>query len=504
MTGLVFLVGAGPGDPGLITVKGLRCLEEAEVVVYDRLASPELLSHTKEGAELISAGKSPQGHILTQEETNALLVAKAREGKWVVRLKGGDPFVMGRGGEEAEALAAAGVPFQVVPGVTSAVAVPAYAGIPVTHRRLASSFAVVTGHEDPAKGQSAIAWDKIAQGVDTLVLLMAIGNLSQIVAELVRHGRPATTPVALIRWGTTSRQETVTGTLEDIALRATEENLAPPVVIVVGEVVQFRERLRWYDTSPLFGKRVLVTRSRKQASDLSRLLAACGVQVMELPTIDIQPLTDYRPLDSAIARLESYHWLVFTSVNGVAAFFQRLEAQGRDARWLKGLEVAAIGSATAASLQGHGVRPDLVPQEYRAQGLVASFGERGVKGKHILLPRAQEAPPELVIGLQGLGAQVDEVPAYRTVAPEDSRRRANELLASGKLDIVTLTSSSTVQNLMALVDGPQALEGVTVACIGPTTAATARALGLKVHVEAQEHTIPGLVKALMEKYGGGD
>ncbi|MFH1486291.1 MAG: uroporphyrinogen-III C-methyltransferase [Chloroflexota bacterium] len=503
MPGKVSLVGAGPGDPGLITVRGLECLAEAETVVYDRLVDERILSHVKLGAELVYAGKSPQGHTLRQDEINALLVAKASEGKTVVRLKGGDPFVFGRGAEEAEALVEHGIPFEVVPGVTSAVAVPAYAGIPVTHRDCTSSLAIITGHEDPTKGESSIAWDKIATGAGTLVFLMGMANLAEIASELMRHGRDTSTPVALIRSGTQPTQETLVGTLGDIAEKARASQFRAPAVVVVGEVVEMRERLRWFDNRPLFGKRVLVTRSREQASRLSRLLGEAGAIPIELPAIAIEPPPSYGLLDEAIAHLPDYDWVVFTSVNGVESFFSRLTASGRDARAFWGATICAIGPATAEALAAHGLRADYTPVQYLSEAIVAGLQERGITGKQFLLPRADIAGEELTEGLERLGAKVHEVVAYRTALPRDAKTKSGEMFRKGQIDVVTFTSSSTARNLVALLDNNLSLlENVLVACIGPVTAETATKLGLEVDVVAKEHTIPGLVHALEEHLRG--
>jgi uroporphyrinogen III methyltransferase/synthase len=500
--GKVWLVGAGPGDPSLMTVAGVAALAEAEVVVYDRLVSAQLLELAPSSAERIFVGKEASAHALGQEEINALLVEKARQGRRVVRLKGGDPFVFGRGGEEAEALAAAGVPFEVVPGVTSAVAVPAYAGIPITHRGLASSFAVITGHEDPTKAETAIDWSKLATGVDTLVFLMGAATLPQIVEKLVEHGRAAATPVAVIRWGTTPAQEVVTGTLADIARRVKEARLEPPAVAVVGEVVRLRETLRWFDSpqaKPLFGKRVLVTRTRQQASALSRLLSQQGAEPIELPTLELVPRHDPRRLARALSALTSgrYQWVVFTSANGVDIFFQRLREAGRDARAFAGARVCAIGPGTAATLATHGLRADLVPEEFVAESVVEALARQKVAKNRILLPRAEGARRELVRGLRALGARVDELPLYVAAPPGAPEPEALRRLRAGEVDVVTLASSSAVRNLLKLLGGDTApLKGPLIACIGPVTARTAREAGLEVGVESKEHTIPGLVAAL--------
>ena len=504
--GKVWLIGAGPGDPGLITVAGVAALAEAEVVVYDRLVSAQLLALAPSSAERIFVGKEAGTHALRQEEINALLVEKARQGRRVVRLKGGDPYVFGRGGEEAEALAAAAIPFEVVPGVTSAVAVPAYAGIPVTHRGLASSYAVITGHEDPTKGETAVDWSKLATGVDTLVFLMGAATLPQIVEKLVEHGRPAATPVAVIRWGTTPAQEVVTGTLADIVRRVKEAGLEPPAVTVVGEVVRLRETLRWFDSpraKPLFGKRVLVTRTRQQASALSRLLSQEGAEPIELPALELVPRDDPRRLGRALGALARgrYQWVVFTSANGVDVFFQRLKEAGRDARAFAGARVCAIGPGTAAALAARGLQADLVPQEFVAESVAEALARQKVARSRILLPRAEGARRELVRGLRALGARADELPLYVAAPPGAPEPEALRRLRAGEVDVVTFASSSAVHNLVKLLGSDTApLKGPLIACIGPVTARTAREAGLAVGVEAKEHTIPGLVAALEDHF----
>jgi len=500
MKGKVYLVGAGPGDPGLITVKGLKCLKQAEVIIYDRLIDERLLQEASPDAELIYAGKSPQHHALEQSQINELLVTQAQQDKAVVRLKGGDPFVLGRGGEEAEALASNGIPFEVVPGVSAAVAVPAYAGIPVTHRGLASSFAVFTGHEDPSKTESNLAWDKLATAADTLVFLMGVANLAQIAAELIKNGRSPSTPAALIRQGTTPQQHTLVGSLENIATLAERENFQPPALLLVGEVVKLRQNLAWFDNRPLFGRRILVTRSRHQASALSQLLAERGALPVEWPTIEIQPIKENRELDQAISRLDSYNWLIFTSTNGVDAFFRHLTGKGQDGRALKGLKLGAIGPATTAALERWGLQPDFVPKRYTTENIVSGLKEHGLAGQRILLARAEEVPPELVQGLARLGAEVHQVAVYRTVPARDMSS-AKEMLRKGDIDVITFASSSTVRNLVALMgEGWPARNRAKVACIGPVTAATAIQAGLKADIVAKEHTIAGLVEAIEQAF----
>ena len=499
MKGKVFLIGAGPGDPGLITVKGLRCLRSSDVIVYDRLVDQRLLQEARQGAELVFVGKGPGERAMEQDDINLYLAERAREGRVVARLKGGDPFVFGRGGEEA--LALADVPFEVVPGVSSAIAAPAYAGIPLTHRELASSFTVVSGNEDPGKDGSAIRWDAIARSGGTLVLLMGWDGLDRITDTLMKEGMDASTPAALIHWGTEPYQQTVTGTLVDIATRGTEAGLSPPVVAVFGQVVDLRSSSRWFDTKPLFGKRVLVTRSRTQASALSQMLADEGAQPIELPTIELLPVEDWSAMDHAIAELHKYDWVIFTSTNGVMALFSRMRDLERDARALGGVRVAAIGPSTAVSLAQRGVSADFVPTEYVSEAVVEGMRDLGMAGSRVLLPRTDAGRPALAEGLVALGAEVDDVAVYRTVVPESSREKAAELIADGSVDVVTFTSSSTVLNTIELLGGDRSLlEQACVACIGPITVETARESGIHVDIVAQEYTIAGLVRAIIDYF----
>ncbi len=496
--GKVYLVGAGPGDPGLMTRKGFSCLEQADVVVYDRLLDEQLLKLAPLKAERLYVGKAAGEHTSSQSKINELLVEKAREGKTVVRLKGGDPYVLGRGGEEAEALAANGIPFEVVPGVTSAVAVPAYAGIPLTHRRLASSFAVITGHEAPGKISSSINWAKLATAVDTLVFLMGMKNLPEIVSRLIEHGRPPDTPVAVIKEGTRPGQKTVVGSLKDIVPKVKEQRLTPPAVVVVGEVVGLREKLRWFDNFSLFGKRVLVTRAHHQAGALSQLLIERGAEAIELPAIGIEKISS-RELDDAVADLSSYHWLVFTSSNGVAAFFGRLYDLNLDARALGGLKIAAIGPATAKALAQRGINADYIPEVYSSEGLITGLKSQAVGGKRFLLPRADIADKRLAEGLRGLGAEVHEIATYKTLPQPGAMAQASRMLSEGKIDVITFTSSSAVSGLAAVFE--KKVPAIKVACIGPRTAETATEAGLRVDIVACEHTIPALVAAIEEYFG---
>ena len=502
---LVYLIGAGPGDPGLITVKGLDCIAKADVVVYDYLANPRFLDAADPNAEIIYVGKKGFDEHVTQDQINDLLVAKALEGdgKVVARLKGGDPFIFGRGGEEALALVDAGVKFEVVPGISAGFGAPAYAGIPVTHRGYTTDMAFVTGHEDPTKGTSDINWPKLATAVGTICFFMGVKNLPNIVENLVANGRPATTPVALVRWGTTPRQEVLVGTLEDIAEKARVAKFKAPAITIVGEVVKLREKLHWFEDKPLFGKTVVVTRSREQASVLTSRLEELGAEVLEFPTIKVVDPESWQPLDDAIRHIADYGWLVFTSVNGVGRFFDRLEYADLDARALAGAKVAAIGPATAAACIERGIRPDYVPEEYRAEGVLEGFLERGVgEGTRVLIPRALEAREVLPDTLRERGAVVDVVPAYRTVLGA-GEGPVLDRLADGTIDAVTFTSSSTVRNFVELakgIDVASVMKDVLIASIGPITSDTIRELGLTVGVEASAYTIPGLVDAVCESY----
>jgi uroporphyrinogen III methyltransferase/synthase len=498
-TGKVYLVGAGPGDPGLITVKGAECLKAADVVVYDRLSSPQLLALAPHTAELVFMGKEPETPGGFQQQINETLSKAALEGKTVVRLKGGDPFVFGRGGEEVDTLITAGVPYEVVPGITSAIAVPAYSGIPVTHRGVATSFTVVSGSEDPTKLESNLDWPALARTPGTLVVLMGWRSLPNIIDTLIEHGRSPDTPVVITQWGTTSKQRSVSGTLTNIVERGTEAHLTSPVITVIGEVAAFRERFRWFDTGPLFGARVLVTRSRQQASVLSKLLTEQGAEPVELPTIEIQPLRDFSLIDAALAKLASYAWVVFTSTNAVDAVFERLSTLGKDARAFGGVRVGTIGPATAKALAARGIVTDHVPSTYTTEAAAKDFAKFDMKGVSVLLPRANIATDTLSNGLRELGAALDEVDAYRTVTPSGAAAYAKELLTSGAVDTATFTSSSTVRNLVDLLDGdPTLLDGVRIVSIGPVTSDTARERGLRVDVEATEHTVLGVVEAMVK------
>ncbi len=494
-TGCCYLVGAGPGDLGLVTLRAKQLIERAEVIVYDYLCNPEMLAWAPAEAEFIYAGKKAGAHTLKQDEINALLVEKTQAGKEVVRLKGGDPFLFGRGGEEALALAEAGLSFEVVPGVTSAIAAPAYAGIPVTHRGITSHVTFFTGHEDPEKTESSIDFAALARLGGTQVMLMGVERIEAIAQQMQEHGVRADLPVALIRWGTTGRQEMLRGTLQTIAVQVAENGFAPPAVAVFGEVVSLGKQLDWRKEKPLAGRRIVVTRTRKQAGALSAQLRELGAEVMELPTIRIAPPSDLRAFAELVQDAHGYDWIVFTSPNGVTAFFEMFYKLYDDARDLGGARIAAIGPATAQRVREFHLKVDLQPDEYIAEGVVREFKKEGdIENLRILIARAEEARDLLPKELGAMGAIVDVAFAYRTVAETDDRTEARSRLASEGADMITFTSSSTVENFLAL--GLAWPAGMEVASIGPITSRTARDRGLTIAVEATQHDVPGLVKAI--------
>ncbi len=498
--GKAYIIGAGPGDPGLVTLRAVEALKLADVVVYDNLVNEELLAYAPAGARRIYAGKRGGDHTLTQDKINELLVQETLDGRTVARLKGGDPFIFGRGGEEAEELATRGIPFEVIPGVTSAIAVPAYAGIPLTHRGFTSTVAFVTGHEDPTKEKSDIDWQALA-GIGTLVFLMGVKNLDQITGALISKGKPPETPAALIRRGTTPDQKVLSGTLATVADLAVKNRFKPPAILVVGKVVELRETLAWFDTKPLFGLGVVVTRPERQADDLAKLLAKQGARPIAFPTIAIEPPSDWSGLDAALAELESYHWIIFTSANGVHFFFERLRQKGKDVRDLKGVNICCIGPATARQLEARGIRADLVPKEFIAEGLLKSFAEIDLEGKKILIPRAAKARELLPEGLKKMGAEVVTATTYRTVSSGRKREELNARLAEGDVDVITFTSSSTVTNFVDIMGKDFALPpSVRVACIGPVTAGTAVKAGFKIDILEHEYTMEGLVRALVDHF----
>ncbi|MGD1071920.1 MAG: uroporphyrinogen-III C-methyltransferase [Bryobacteraceae bacterium] len=485
----VCLVGAGPGDPELITLKARRLLEQADCVLYDHLASSELLDLAPAAAERIYVGKKKAEHALSQEEICSLLVDRGKRGLNVVRLKGGDPFIFGRGGEEAEALADAGVPFEVVPGVTAPLGIAAYTGVPLTHRNHTSVVTFITGHS-----AADIDWNKVGTS-ETLVIFMGLSQFDDIAARIIAAGRASTTPAMAVRWGTRADQETIVGTLDTLPGLVHEQGMKPPATIIVGEVVQLRGKLDWFERLPLFGQSIVVTRAREQSGALSTPLRQLGAQVIELPTIEIQPASDYGSLDRALAQLESYAWLIFTSANGVRAFLDRLDAGPFDLRAIRG-RICAIGPSTRDALERFHIKVDVVAEQYVAEGLLQSLAGYDLAGARILIARAAVARDVLPNELMRRGAQVDVVEAYRTSAPSGLADRAAEILGN-KPDWITFTSSSTVENLLAAV-GAEAMRGIRLASIGPITTATLRKHGMAETAEASIYTVEGLVEAILK------
>jgi len=487
----VYLVGAGPGDPDLITCKGRKALAAADCVLYDHLANQALLALAPPAAERLYVGKKKADHCVRQEEICQILVERARRGLTVVRLKGGDPFIFGRGGEEAEHLAREGVEFEVVPGVTTPLGIAAYSGVPLTHRDLTSVVTFITGHD-----VDRLDWSRVCR-TGTLVVYMGLTNFDRIARELLAQGHAPDTPALAVRWATRPEQESIVGTLASLPALIRERGMKPPATIIIGDVVRLRETLNWYERLPLIGRRVVVTRAREQASTLSEKLRELGAQAIELPTIEIQPASDYGPLDAAIARLEDYDWLIFTSANGVRCFVERLDAGKRDLRALRA-RLCAIGPATRAAVEALHLKVDLMGREYVAEGLLEAFAGEDLAGRRVLLPRAAVARDLVPAELARRGAVVDVVEAYRTVAPESSRAEAAQLFdAEPKPNWIVFTSSSTVQNFAALA-GAERLRGVKVASIGPITSSAARAAGIEVTAEAEVYTIDGLIAAILK------
>jgi uroporphyrinogen III methyltransferase / synthase len=503
--GYVYLIGAGPGDPGLITVKGRDCLSKAQVVLYDYLANDELLRLAPKSAELIYAGKVGGEHNRAQSQINELLVAKALAGNVVARLKGGDSFIFGRGGEECEALVEAGIPYEVIPGITAGVGATSYAGIPLTHRGVTTSVAFVTGHESHGKVSSEVDWEGLSLGSGTVVFYMGIRNLPQITGNLIANGRAPETPVALIRWGTRPEQEVLIGTLADISEKAHAVGFKAPAITVVGEVVNLRQQLRWFDNRPLFGRTVLVTRGADQAGEFSTRLERLGARVYGCPTIDIQPPASYAELDEALRALDSFHWVVFTSYNAVKYFFGRLGALGLDTRALGRCQVCAVGPKTAAALEPFGVKADLVPSDYKAEGVVAAFAGLELAGKWVLFPRGDRAREVIPDELSRMGAQVLAPVAYANHTPDRIPEESLRALEERRVDCITFTSSSTVQNLARILGENRflhLLEGVRIASIGPVTSKSCRELGLEVHMEPAEYTLDALAAELITHFPG--
>ncbi|MBI4412422.1 MAG: uroporphyrinogen-III C-methyltransferase [Deltaproteobacteria bacterium] len=517
-SGIIYLVGAGPGDPELITLKGARVLGLADVIFYDHLANRELLKMAKPSAQKIYVGKQGTGRqtdkgrgsekSLPQEEIEKELIARAKKGETVVRLKGGDPFIFGRGGEEALAISRAGIKFEIVPGITAAIAVPAYAGIPLTHRLIASDVAFVTGHQDPSRGEDdeedrIVPWDALAK-METVVFFMGVATLRENLQKLIAYGKSPDTPAAIISWGTLPEQKTVMATVATLADRAEMEKVTPPSLVVVGSVVLFREKLKWFENKPLFGKRIIVTRFKAQASEFSDLLRERGGSVIELATIDIQPPESFAPLDESIQKIKDFDWLLFTSVNAVDFFwerFRKLPSGGvrKDLRDLAHLKIGVIGPSTAHRLESLGLWVDLIPEEFRQEGMVSAFKKAGIRGKKVLIPRAREGREHLVEELVQMKCEVEVVEAYRNVMPEVKPDELDQVFRSPKPDWITFLSSSSVDNFVRLVGAKKAanyLYGIKVACIGPTTQKSCENHGIKVDLMPEHNTIPALVTAL--------
>ena len=494
--GKVYLVGAGPGDPSLITVKGLDILRTADAIVFDRLASRRLLKEARADADMYDVGKSPGHHRMTQNEINQLLVDLGSKGKTVCRLKGGDPFVFGRGGEEVLDLVAASIEWEVVPGISSSIAAPAYAGIPVTQRGIATSLTIVTGSEDPRKPNSTINWDALAAMPGTLVFVMAWNNLNDIVDALCARGVPCERPAALIQWGTTAKQRVVTGPISKIASKGDQASLGPPVALVIGEVTGLRDAMAWFDTKPLFGKRILVTRARSQASKLVKKLADLGADVLEYPSIKIVPLRDTKPLDQSLENIAKYDWMMLTSSNAVRGVADRMLSLGIDSRVFAHMKFAVNGPSTAKALSELGITADLMPSRYLASELVDSLKKEDTTPKKVLFPRSEIGRETLAKGLRDIGSTVDEITAYSTESPDDTGELATKAYEEG-VDFTTFTSSSTVKNLVDLMDGnPSLINTSKTVIIGPITAETARELGVNVDMQAEEQSTDGIVKAI--------
>lgn len=506
--GKVFLVGAGPGDIGLLTVKGLDCLKKAEVVIYDFHLNAQILNYISRKAELIYAGKRGGHHTMTQDEINRAIVQKAKEGKLVCRLKGGDPFIFGRGGEEAQELVKEGIRFEVVPGVSSSVAAPAYAGIPLTHRLYSSSFAVIPGYEDTTKETSSINWAKLATGVGTLVFLMAVKNIDEMTKKLIEHGRSPDTPVAVIRWGTRADQKTLVGTLKDIAALVREKDILPPAVTVIGDVVKLRNELNWYEIKPMFSQRILVTREHSEGFES---LEELGAEILEFSTIEIVPPDQWDELDKTIDTVQTYNWIIFTSANGVKYFFMRLFEKGVDIRSLAGIKVCAIGSRTESAIRQFGINVDLVPEEFNAEGLIEAFLKEGAKGKgqgaeqrphqqplqnmRFLLPRAETAREVFPEKVRASGGVIDVPVAYRAVKPDYHGKRLKRFLKEGRITVATFTSAATFTNFREIMgeDADELLQSVAIAVIGPVTAKAVEKAGLKVHIMPKRATVGAMV-----------
>ena len=502
LKGKVYLIGAGPGDAGLITLRGAELLRQADVVVYDALVNRELLTLAPESAEIIYGGKRSNNHAIPQDDLNQLLVKKAKEGKKVVRLKGGDPYIFGRGGEEAIELNQEKVEFEVVPGISSIVAAPNYAGIPLTHRDNCSSFTVITGHEDPEKKKTALDWARLAQAPGTKVVLMGVERIGKIADALIENGLAKGTQVSMVRWGTTGRQKTISGTLGTIADIVTKTKFKAPAVTIIGNVCKHRKSLNWFEKRPLFGQRIVVTRTRKQASKLSHTLKDFGADVLEIPTIKIVPPSNNDPVIQSITGIGSYEWIIFTSPNGVTHFFDYFFKAYRDIRDLGNIRFAAVGPATAKKLEKLNLAIDLMPEIYTAEATAkALLKYQNFENVSVLLARAEESNSELPKLLEDQGAIVDDIPFYKTVPETEDRNGAVEALKEEGADWITFASSSAVKNFDARLGLAKICEKnpeIKLASIGPETTKALCELDLPPTVEAKQHTITGLSKALLK------
>ncbi|MBT9449265.1 uroporphyrinogen-III C-methyltransferase [Akkermansia glycaniphila] len=497
--GKVYLLGAGPGDPSLMTLRGKELVERADCLVYDALVAPEILAWSKPSCVRVYVGKRASRHAMAQEDINRLLVETSKQYACVVRLKGGDPYVFGRGGEEADVLSAEKVPFEVVPGISSAIAGPGYAGIPVTHREYCTQFTVFTGHENPDKGESTLDVEGIARAQGTKVMLMGMSSLRETLARLVEAGQKKSTPAAVIQWATTGRQRSVTGTVGTLADKAEKAGLGAPAIVVIGDVVKEASKLDWYQKLPLFGKRIVVTRTREQIGGLSRQLRELGADVIELPTIRITDPSDRQAFAESVVDCHTYDWLIFTSPNGVKRFFEAFFAVYSDIRCIGGARIAAIGKATEAALKAHGLATDIMPKKAVAEELVKEFARqkervRGIEHTTMLWVHGEKSREVIARELSAAGAIVDECLAYNTVPETEDTTGAQARLREEGADIITFTSSSTVENFLAL--GIPLPDTCKIVSIGPITTATLHENGLKPAAEAKEHDIPGLVAAI--------
>lgn len=496
----VYLVGAGPGDPGMLTLKAKEVIETCDVMIYDYLANADFLKWCKEDCEILYVGKKGGDHTLPQDKINELIIEKARTGKTICRLKGGDPYVFGRGGEEAEELVEAGIDFEVVPGITAGVAAPAYAGIPVTHRDHTTSVCFITGHEDPTKEKSGHNWSVYGQSNSTLVFYMGVKNLPMIAENLMKNGRAADTPVALVRWGTRCEQTSMVSTLENVAEDAAERGFKAPSIIVVGGVCSLHDKLGWFEKKPLLGQGVVVTRAREQASGMVKTMRDLGACVYEFPTISINPLENADEVEEHALQLGRWDWVIFTSVNGVKHFWRHLRNAGLDARQFGGINVAAIGPATANALRDRGINPDFVPKKYVAEHVVKGLLDLDIAGKKVLIPRARVAREILPAELTRAKCDVKVLPVYETSLAEESGSEIEKALDEGRIQYVTFTSSSTVENFFQLVKAEKVQDcpHVKMACIGPVTAKTLRDYGLTPDIQPEDYTIPGLVQSILD------